>query len=679
MEKNIKKVFGSDKINDICEAVLSWSQKTAKYMEEREYKSAVQAYEDIQLYMWRRLLENTKNWFWWSSNEKYPLIANAWKTYSWMMSRLNLNKVIISTYMPSVNDDIKKGIPVYKNFVKFALNKPETKSAITEIMDEALAVWTAYWRISWKKQKRKIVKNIKEWNKNGQKKIEYDTIERWYPIIKYCSYFNVLRDLSDNNRYIWERYFATKEQLNKDYTITPEDRIQIEDGSRNSIFRYDYNKVKNISSWDVEIKWKCSEVCWQQYSWWERRNYAKNLPKHDNWYTLDKNWLYEVFDIDIDWYEETYNVVMINWYVIHAWESEQPFPWPKIIQLNFEKMPWEVFWRWIGWMGRWYQSSVDTLYNSYLNSVKILTNPQFTQEETLTWNNSKTFNYVPWWIIPKSSGAYTLERIELVKATDTQNNLQAIQTIEWKFSSDLWLNPYVTGQSWWIERSAEWVRQRKLWTDNKVAKFLDNVNIFFSEAVEKMALLQMVFWKDVFEEIQWESVSFKVKDILTWYRVTFDWEDILWEKSAKTQEAISLLSAISPFNLDPDTQEQIVDPKKLLRTVFDSVDMYEMVPDAEKRLEEIRIKTDYMKKKREILAELQWPTDPFDKQNMNISISWKDLMDIPEAREKILKSIWIDVMPQQPAKPMPQQELTPQTEQASKFSNEPVGRWFQVQ
>jgi hypothetical protein len=46
------------------------------------------------------------------------------------------------------------------------------------------------------------------------------------------------------------------------------------------------------------------------------------------------------------------------------------------------------------------------------------------------------------------------------------------------------------------------VRQRKLGTDNKVAKFLDNVNNFFSDAVEKMTLLQMVFGKDVFEEIE---------------------------------------------------------------------------------------------------------------------------------------------------------------------------------
>jgi len=678
MGKDIKKIFEVDKVNQIADEVVNWAQKTAKYMEEREYKSAVQAYEDIQLYMWRRLLENTRNGFWWSSNEKYPLIANAWKTYSGMMSRLNLNKVLVSTYMPTADEKVKEWIPVYKNLVKYFLNKPETKSAITQIIDEALAVWTSYGRISWKKQIKKVVKKVTKWDNKNQKKIEYETIEWWYPVIKYCSYFNVLRDLSDNGRYIWERYFATKEQISRDYSVTEEEWKKIENWDNSSIFRYDYNKVKNISAWDVEIKSKCSEVCGQQFNWWDWRTYAKNLPKHDNWYSLDKNDLYEVFDIDIDWYEETYNVVMINGYVIHAWESDQPFPWSKIIQLDFEKMPGEVFGRGIWWMGRWYQSSVDTLYNSYLNSIKILTNPQFTQEETLTGNNAKTFNYVPWWIIPKSSGAYTLERIELVKATDTQNNLQAIQTIESKFSADLGLNPYVTWQSGWIERSAEWVRQRKLGTDNKVAKFLDNVNTFFSEAVEKMVLLQMVFGEDVFEEIEWETIKFKIKDILTWYRVTFDWEDILGEKSAKTQEAINLLSAITPFNIDPDTNEQIIDPKKLLRTVFDSVDMYDMVPDSAKRLVDLKEKTDYMIKKREILAELQGPTDPFDKQNMSVTISWKDLMDIPEAREKILKSIGIDVMPQQQQN-IPQDPSMIPSEPVAELPNQPIGRWIQLE
>jgi hypothetical protein len=51
MGKDIKKIFEVDKVNQIADEVVNWAQKTAKYMEEREYKSAVQAYEDIQLYM----------------------------------------------------------------------------------------------------------------------------------------------------------------------------------------------------------------------------------------------------------------------------------------------------------------------------------------------------------------------------------------------------------------------------------------------------------------------------------------------------------------------------------------------------------------------------------------------------------------------------------------------------
>jgi hypothetical protein len=90
------------------------------------------------------------------------LIANAWRTYSGMMSRLDLNKVIVSTYMPNADEDTKTGIPVYKNLVKYFLNKPETKASMTEIIDEALAVGTAYGRVSWKKKTKKIVKSISE-------------------------------------------------------------------------------------------------------------------------------------------------------------------------------------------------------------------------------------------------------------------------------------------------------------------------------------------------------------------------------------------------------------------------------------------------------------------------------------------------------------------------------------
>lgn len=651
MDKKLSEIFEVDEMQKISDEVQNWVSKTAKYMEEKEYKSAITAYEDIQLYMWRRLLENTKNWFWRSSNEKYPLIANAWKTYSWMMSRLNLNKVIVSTYLPTGNEKLKSWIPVYKNACKYFLNKQETKSAVTEIIDEALAVGTSYWKVTWVTKKRKVVKKVSWYKWSDSKKVEFETIERWYPVIKYCSYFNVVRDLSNEWRYIWERYFASKSQINNDYKISAEDREKIE--KWNTIFKYDYNKVKNISARDTEIKQKCWEVMSAQMRWSDWRASAKNLPKHDNWYWLDKsNWLYEIFDIYIEWWENTYNVVLINWYVVHAWESTLPFDWSPIIQLNFEKMPWETFGRWIWRMGRWYQSSVDTLYNSYLNSIKILTNPQFTQAETLT-GNSKIFNYVPRWIVSTSSWADTLERIELVKSSDTQNNLQAIQTIEAKFSADLWLNPYVTGQSWWIERSAEWVRQRKLGTDNKVAKFLDNINAFFSKAVEQMCLLQMVFWEDIFDEVDGETVKLKNSDIVTWYKITFDWEDILWEKAAKTQEAINLLSAIAPFNIDEVTGEKVIDSRQLLTTVFENMDMYGMVKSNDEKLEHLDETITYMKSKQEKLAALQWKQDPRDKVNFSVSVSAKDIADMPWWREKLLQSIWLEVTP-------PEQQVQPQ-------------------
>jgi ACT domain-containing protein len=63
MGKDIKEILDVDKFDEIADAVSQWAIKTSRYMEDREYRSAVQAYEDIQLYMGRRLLENTKNGF----------------------------------------------------------------------------------------------------------------------------------------------------------------------------------------------------------------------------------------------------------------------------------------------------------------------------------------------------------------------------------------------------------------------------------------------------------------------------------------------------------------------------------------------------------------------------------------------------------------------------------------
>ena len=51
MDKKLSEIFEVDEMQKISDEVQNWVSKTAKYMEEKEYKSAITAYEDIQLYM----------------------------------------------------------------------------------------------------------------------------------------------------------------------------------------------------------------------------------------------------------------------------------------------------------------------------------------------------------------------------------------------------------------------------------------------------------------------------------------------------------------------------------------------------------------------------------------------------------------------------------------------------
>ncbi len=647
----IPEVWNVDYDKQLASEVTARAKKISTYMQDKEYRSAVQSYEDIQLYMWKRYLDNLKWWFWWSSNEKYPLIANAWRTFSWIMSKLDINKVAISTYLPN-NKSASTNINHYKSLVKYFWSKHETKQSISQAIDEALAVWTGYIKVAWKKIKKRVVKKVS--TVNGEKVVDYQDIDYWYPILKYVSYFNVIRDLNPECRYIGEKYYMTKQQLIESYGKLDFEKLD----KWTKLFTQDYNKVKNIWVRDVEVR-KKTENCLSNQLRGASFNH-EDIPAHDDWYNLDTNWLYEVLDIYINWYECTYNVVMVNGEAIVAWESTNPFPWSPIIQLNFMSMPWEIFGKWLWWMWRWYQSSVDTLYNSYLNSIKILTNPMFTMDETMS-QMSKQITYAPRSVMSTATWVNTLEKLQLVKSEDTQNNLNAISTIEAKFNSDLGLNSYLTWWSWWIERSAEWVRQKKAGSDNKIAKFLDNISEFYSESMEKLVTLQKVFWdKELSFDELWKEINLNIWDILIWYKITFDWEDILWEKAAKNQELLSLINAIWPIDKDEVTNETFTNRRKIIEKIFSNVDMYDVIYEDEERIADIKQKVEFMKLKAQELSALSWPTDPFDKQNMSITISWKDLMDIPEAREKILASIWIDIkqQPQQPQQQAPTENIS---------------------
>lgn len=147
----------------------------------------------------------------------------------------------------------------------------------------------------------------------------------------------------------------------------------------------------------------------------------------------------------------------------------------------------------LGEMGRPYQDMADTLWNSYMTAQRVVSAPMFTKEKSLgqKTNGQQVFNYRPFGIEEVTAGTNNngFDILKIINTQDVTGNLQAIQNLEAKFDKEMGLNAYTSGGNSGVERSAQGVREKKAVTENKIACYLDNINLFISDLAEKCALL----------------------------------------------------------------------------------------------------------------------------------------------------------------------------------------------
>lgn len=644
MLKQIKDAMWVGSLEELNSEAINRAYKISSYMETYKYNDAVMAYEDIQLYMWRRMLELTKLWMWWASNEKYPLISWAYRTYTGMINKLKLDNVIVDTYLPSPSEEVLAGIENYKYLTTYFLQNKDNRKAWVAIKNEAIAIWSAFGKVSWKTNKSRVVKSSTKW-KDGKYIFKYEDIEYGYPVLEYISYFHIIRDVTNANKNIWYWHYVTKADLKNVYWVSDETMKEIDKWWKQ--INFDFDKVKDINSRDVFIKEKCSESLLEQLSkyWWVRMWWATWLPKHDDWYALwsSDQKTYQMIEIYVEVWSETYKIQTVNGELISYWDANLPFSWSPIVQLDFITMPWEVLGIGIWQMGRWYQKNCDTLYNGMITANKISVWPMFSMEQD-PMNKMEFFNYRPFWIIENSIWMESLEKIELVDRRAVQQNMDAIRVIETKFNDDLWLNPYITWAAWGIERSAEWVRQRKAWSNNKTSEFVDNIDDFYSDVAEKMVLLWKVYWDDIAVKEKGKRQQITKKDIHIWYKISFDAADITWEKAAEIQDAISIMNIIDRYNIDADTQEPIINNRELVTQILDKAKLHNIVKWNSEKLEELKQKKTYIDEKQKILSEWAPPQSPIDK--VNLTINFADMAQYPEAQQILLQQAWL--LQQQP-------------------------------
>lgn len=611
----------------VGDMVRKWLESSVTYMHENYFLSAVEWYEDLHLYSGRRMIELTKQGQWRMCADKYPLIRSAYRTFSGMMSRLSLDKIEVESY--DDNEDLNEYVEKYKTLQQYLLSRKETQRAWSDAINEALLVWAWYAKIETKEQTRRVTK----WKKTQDVKIHY-------PHIKYLSYFDVIPDIAWD-RFIAERSIVSKYELQSKRWIKDKDFEKFD--TWKMLLTTDYNKVRNIQAYQRRIE----EECVTAMDKYKAQEFVKldNLPeKHDDYYTLWDNTLYEVVETYIDYYDittdvwNTYLVIHINWEIYKHCISPHPFVGSPIERLDFELLPWQKIGRWIAQLWKPHQRKADRAHSSYLTSLLILNNPEFEQpRKPSDWVNNKVhiYQYRPWSIRPiETWQEFTLRPIQTINPNILQYSQNDIAVAVARFSEELWLSSY---QTWWdgkVERTSAWVNEKKLAADNKIANFLQNINDFYTRIAEKFAIMYQA--NDYEWAIKIDGKEISTQDIVNWFKITFDWEDILWGKDQMFGKMMQWLAALAPFlwNLPKWFDYEEVVKEWLEMMWFESLNT-----SNEEKLKKLDDTIIFEKQRREKQAQIAtW--SPTDELKMSVSFSE------PAIQQAIAQKLWLLDAPQ---------------------------------
>lgn len=613
--------------------LVSWVNRTYAYMEKYHYPAAVNAYEEQQHYMGRRLLDLIKQWQGWAANQKYPLSADAHKIYTWMLLALDLQKVDVQSFYPSLDKKDQKFITAYKHYARHFFSLWNNRTAWEDCIEEVVWVGTAYGRVKREEYNMDIVTKV---NKKKDGTIEYETKEhkRWNAVLEHVSFFDVLPSPSMHGQ-IWVRSFEKLSHVEYMYDVDKETMDKIKKWWY--ISNNNRKNVKRIGDWEAFLKKETAPCINAQMTGGQYD--LSTIPDHDAFFSIVDKDLVEVVTIYVEWERgKIYEYVLANRHLIHAEKSKIPINKLPIRKVTYNRIAWEEFGRWIYEDAKSYQKACDTLYNTWLTASLIASAPMFTMAKDFN-NPMDHIHYEPFKIITMSQWIASLDRLNIIDYQALQQNLWQLNEITNKFYNSYGLNQYVTGWQGGIEKSAKWVAQRTAWTTNKFLKTIRALNDFASDILHIASAYDKVYGEDIItdivEEETWKKITISTEDLVNTYKISFNADDIVGDKQLDLQDSIALMQNLWWFDMDPETWEPVIDRKAWLEHIMKQKNMSNVVPSYEDKLNKTQEAVNYITKKREITKWIQPQEKPIDKTFLNLD--FKDFT--PEDQQAIMSML----------------------------------------
>ena len=361
---------------------------------------------------------------------------------------------------------------------------------------------------------------------------------------------------------------------------------------------------------------------WEWKNWMQKQVEKKRTAILEAPMPLSKADFTKIYDIDAysqtylgylwDWiptgsiYDQTFNIldgssycevvdlyigdklmVMVNGYFVYSGDS--PFKywedfaisskdWP-FIELTFEKWVWCIP-SWIGKKVMWHQKQCNALYNSLADAMYRHLNPvlaavQWAITDPTTGNAPTTIGYDEgkvYSINPSYAGMNNaITKIDFTDYNILQLAMTHFENIKADAYTICWVNSYVLGWEWKIERSRYWAEQRVNASKARLSPMIKSIGRFYAKLFYHWLWLAKQSWASVaYVQEDDEEYVINLSELDKKFKIVCSADIGVEEaKASKVQWLLTMMQNTSAFSTNPITGLPDIDNRAFLESVAD--------------------------------------------------------------------------------------------------------------
>ena len=538
------KVTQEKKVMDLCRNIIP-------YYERIFFNRYIQDYKDYLWYKWDRAALIAD----WQTNVSFPLI-------SWMVDTM-FASMYDSKLKFNLTGDWLKGTDKILNGA-FDYNG-EWRTVLMAAIKECIITGKGYVKPYFTNyQEKKMVR----WKNVGR------IIKR--PVFEYKSVFDIFYDYNwtiSESPFIIERSIFNSDKIIKKYAS----QIKKDDPTAFIMWvcanpkidrysQYDINRVKHLIAYEDMIKnnkWNISTVIpTVSVSNWTD---ASTIDSHNNVFAVDfiKNNVYEV----IEYTDNDYITVLIDGKLLFSKKRIKDIDWPVIEGISFNEIPWTSDSLWISSMLRDSQMVTNTLYNVYLDNLKMQLSPMY---EQVWWMNSilgksNKIVYEPNKIVT-TNAPNSIRKLDLcIPSLWVVNDIQFIITLA---KDKVWINDYAMWTDGKVERVASWVDVKINQFKSRLMPLTNSIN----EAMWKIGKMILMMYANNYKKselielgLEWEL---KLETFIDERNISFQLSSLsLLENEEKLEYLSKNLQTLMWLSTWPDWKPTI-NNKEIIRAIL---------------------------------------------------------------------------------------------------------------